>query len=203
MRAPWLVSILAVALTRLAVAQGSAAPAPAPASGDTCFVPGTKEPFPPSLAPGFTLGEAHDFERESTGAGCSVRYLRAGRMVADLYVYTGKLGKVEDVPRDPRVMEEFQSSVGAIVNAQKQLGIKVRDLDARYEKLGLTQPTEVLVATGIIESGGDQLTQLVMWTGRGALWKLRVTYPLSDAELRKLFVEMLVHKAVDLSRSDR
>ena len=171
--------------------------------GAPCRHPRTGQDLPDVMGPGFVRRGTHDFEAKSPGAGCSVRYKHPSGMWADVYIYRAGLGVIEDLPRDPRLMTEFQQAVASIVQGwTQQYQAVVRDTQARYEPRGHGAGIEVMVASAVIEvpTMTTYRTHLQLWSGGGSIWKLRATFPDADRAASDPAVEALGGALVDLSR---
>jgi hypothetical protein len=170
--------------------------------GLPCRHPKTQEDLPQVLGPGFVRQGTHDYEAEMRGGGCSVRYKHPSGMWADVYIYRAELGVIEDVPRDPRLMNEFQQTMGGIVQGWKQRhGGIVRDSQGQYLERGQAH-VEVMVGSAVIEVPQVMTyrTHVQLWSGGGSIWKLRATFPVSDQAASDPAVEALGSALVDLSR---
>lgn len=181
------------------------APAAARAQdGLPCLHPKTQQALPQILGPAFTRGRTHGFEAQAPGFGCSVRYEHPSGMWADVYIYRAGLGVIDDVERDPRLMDQFQGTMNAVEQKWKQQpGAGVRDLQAHYEKRG-SRGVEVMVGSAFLEmTGRDALrTHVQLWSGGGAIWKLRATFPAKDLAVSDDAVRALAEALVDLSRGE-
>jgi hypothetical protein len=171
--------------------------------GQPCPRPGTQQDLPQTLGPGFERGPTFGFEASMPGGGCSVRYKHPSGMWADVYIYQAKLGHIEDVARDPRLLREFQSAMGGITHSwqQRYANTKVRDVVANYEEHGQSR-TEVMVGWALIDRPDMELlrTYVQLWSGGGSIWKLRTTFPAADKAVSDAAVQGLGDALVDLSR---
>ncbi|XHS78702.1 hypothetical protein ACFJGW_01670 [Burkholderiaceae bacterium UC74_6] len=179
-----------------------AAPAWAAKPGP-CVQPGDHQEFPQLLAPAFTRDKTTDYESDSPGEGCGVRYSHAGGMWADVYVFSGGLGPLKAVERDPQLLERFQSDINGIAASWKQAyQAKLMDVNAQYEMRGRERKFEVMsVWAGIERPEKPPLrTHMLMWVAQGVIWKLRVTFPESDRQIDDPAVQAFGDALVDLSR---
>jgi hypothetical protein len=170
--------------------------------GAPCIHPTTQQELPQILGPSFVRVGTHSFEAENPGQGCSVRYQHPSGMWADVYIYRAGLGVIEDQPRDPRLMNEFQQAFAGITYMwQKQQQAKVSDMQARYEPRGRAG-VEAMVGTALIEPPGKPAlrTHVQLWSGGGSIWKLRATFPTTDQPASDPAVQALGEALVDLSR---
>ncbi len=171
--------------------------------GQPCPRPGTQEDMPQTLGPGFERMMTHGFEATMPGGGCSIRYKHPSGMWADVYIYQAQLGRVEDVARDPRLLEEFKSAMSGIVKGwqQRYPDTKVRDVVAQYENHGQSR-TEVLVGWATIDRPEKEVLRsyVQLWSGGGSIWKLRTTFPGVDKAVSEPAVTALGNALVDLSR---
>jgi len=171
-------------------------------SGAPCLHPRTQQDLPQVLGPSFLRYGTHGFEADNPGQGCSVRYRHPSGMWADVYIYRAGLGVIEDLPRDPRLMNEFQQAFAGITYMwQKQQQAKVGDQQAQYETRGQAG-VEVMVGTALIEPPGKPAlrTHVQVWSGGGSIWKLRATFPKADQAASDAAVRALGEALVDLSR---
>jgi hypothetical protein len=173
-------------------------------SGAPCLHPGTQQALPQVLGPAFVRMGTHSFEAQAPGQGCSVRYQHPSGMWADVYVYRAGHGVVQDVARDPRLMEEFQQVFAGLNHmwSQEQRKGKVLDTQGRFETRGKAG-VEVMVGSANIEpdSGAAPLrTHVQLWSGGGSIWKLRATFPKADQAVSDHAVQALGEALVDLSR---
>ena len=178
--------------------------AAADAGDGPCPLPGTQQEFPQILGPAFERKSTHDFESKAAGYGCSVRYKHPSGMWADVYVYNAGLGEIKDVERDPRLLEEFKQSVAGIASTwEKEHQSKLSETNARYEQRGREHKTEVMSAWALIDSPKLRKfrTHVLLWSGRGVIWKLRVTFEESDREVSQAATIALGDALVDLSRA--
>ena len=170
--------------------------------GQPCPQPGTQQEFPLTLGPGFQREGTHSFEADMPGGGCSVSYKHPGGMTVTVYVYQAKLGQVDDLPRDPRLLEEFKNAMtGITLNWQQKYQATVRDTVTRYETRG-ARNVEVMVGWAGIDlpKVPPLRTHLLLWSGSGVIWKLRVTFPEADKAVSDAAVTGLGDALVDLSR---
>lgn len=171
--------------------------------GLPCRHPRTGQDLPEVLGPGFVRRGTHDYEAQMPGGGCSVRYKHPSGMWADVYIYRAGLGVIEDLPHDPRLMSEFQQTIGSIVQGWKQQyqGV-VRDTEARYMQRGTGAGIEVMVASAVIEVPNvtTYRTHVQLWSGGGSIWKLRASFPDADRAASDPAVEALGNALADLSR---
>jgi hypothetical protein len=170
--------------------------------GEPCVHPRTQQELPQILGPGFQRTGTHSFEAANPGQGCSVRYQHPSGMWADVYIYRAGLGVIEDVPRDPRLMNEFQQAFAGITYMwQKQRDAKVSDMQGQYEPRGQAG-VEALVGSALIEPPAKPAlrTHVLLWSGSGSIWKLRVTFPKADQAVSDPAVRALGEALVDLSR---
>ncbi len=173
-------------------------------AGLPCLHPKTQQALPQILGPAFVRGRTHSFEAQTPGFGCSVRYEHPSGMWADVYIYSAGLGVVEDIERDARLMEQFQSTMNAVeLKWKQQPGATVRDLQARYETRG-SRGVEVMVGSAFLEMTGREAlrTHAQLWSGGGAIWKLRATFPVKDLAVSDDAVRALAEALVDLSRAE-
>lgn len=185
-----------------ALAAGLLALGAAAQEGAPCMRPGTQQDLPQTLGPGFQRVSTYSFEAKMAGGGCSVRYKHPSGMWADVYVYQADLGAVEDKPRDPRLLNEFQTTmVGITQSWQQNHQAKVRDSVASYEKRGQGD-VEVMAGWATIDSPAHGLlrTYAQLWSGGGSIWKLRTTFPEADKAVSDAAVLALGNALVDLSR---
>ncbi len=170
--------------------------------GLPCRHPGTGLDLPQVLGPSFVRKGTHDYEARLPGGGCSVRYRHPTGMWADVYIYRAGLGVVEDLPRDPRLMAEFQQAVDNIVQGWTQTyhGV-VRDTESGYARRG-ARGIEVLAATAVIDVPGmtTYRTHVQLWSGAGSIWKMRATFPYADRTASDPAVVALGDALADLSR---
>lgn len=170
--------------------------------GLPCRHPKTGEDLPQILGPSFVRKGTHDYEAKLPGGGCSVRYKHPSGMWADVYIYRAGLGVVEDLPRDPRLMAEFQQTLDNIVQGWTQTyhGV-VRDTESRYVPRGAAG-IEVMAATAVIDVPGmtTYRTHVQLWSGGGSIWKLRATFPDADRAASDPAVVALGNALADLSR---
>ncbi|RZL32386.1 MAG: hypothetical protein EOP35_20175 [Rubrivivax sp.] len=172
--------------------------------GAPCLHPRTEQALPQVLGPSFVRVSTHSFEATAPGQGCSVRYQHPSGMWADVYIYRGGHGVVQEVARDPRLMQEFQQVFAGINHmwSQEQRKGKLLDIEGRYETRGKAG-AEVMVGSANIEpeSGAPTLrTHVQLWSGGGSIWKLRVTFNKSDQAVSDPAVQALGEALVDLSR---
>ena len=171
--------------------------------GASCLRPGTQQEMPQTLGPGFLRASTHGFEATMPGGGCSVRYNHPGGMWADVYIYQAQLGHVENVARDPRLLDEFKNTMAGLPLRwqQRYPNTKVTDTVARYENRGQRQ-VEVMVGWATVERPEKELLRsyLQLWSGGGYIWKLRTTFPEADKAVSDDAVQALGNALVDLSR---
>lgn len=172
--------------------------------GEPCRHPRTQQELPQVLGPAFIRAGTHSFEAKFPGQGCSVRYQHPSGMWADVYIYQGGHGVVQDTARDPRLMDEFQSVFAGIRQmwSQDQRRGKLLDMQGRYESRGKVA-VEVMVGSATIEPEGGAAplrTHVQLWSGSGAIWKLRATFPKADQAASDPAVQALGEALVDLSR---
>jgi len=171
--------------------------------GAPCLRPGTQEELPQLLGPAFSRASTHGYEATIPGGGCSVRYNHPSGMWADVYIYQAQLGRVEDVARDPRLLDEFKGTMASLPLSwqQRYPNTKVSDVVARYENRGQGQ-IEVMVGSATIERPEKELLRsyVQLWSGGGAIWKLRATFPKADQAVSDAAVQALGNALVDLSR---
>jgi hypothetical protein len=153
---------------------------------------------------GFLRVGSHDYEAREPGLGCSIRLVHAASSISvDLYIYRAGLGEIADLPRDERLMANFQSAVQGIRRRWEgtEKG-RLLDLQARYVQRGL-RAVEVMAAQATIElpSGEQHRTHLLLWSGSGSIWKLRATFPVGRPTMTDAAVEEIGTALVDWSRA--
>lgn len=146
---------------------------------------------------------SHNYEARQPGSGCSMRLVHVASGIAfDLYIYQAGLGEIADLPRDPRLMEIFQSAVQSIRHRWEgtERG-RLHQLEARHVQRGLSG-VEVMAAQATIElpSGEQYRTHLLLWSGAGSIWKLRATLPAGHATMTDAAMEEIGAALVDWSR---
>jgi len=172
--------------------------------GLPCRHPKTGQDLPQVLGPGFLRLSTHGYESATPGAGCSVRYKHPSGMWADVYIYRAELGVIEDLPRDPRLLSEFQQVMDGIVQGWKQhRGGTVRDAVGKYMERGRAR-VEVMAGSAVIDvpNALTYRTHVLLWSGGGSIWKLRATFLDTDRAASDPAVEVLGDALVDLSRED-